>query len=132
LRVAALALSVFAVIAFALAIVGTYAVTTHAVAGQRREIGIRMALGSNTREITWLITRCWLTPVIAGTAIGIIAGAGVTSALSSVLGTNGGSHVMATAPLFAVLQVGSAIAAAGVPVRRAVRQVVLAQVLRTE
>jgi hypothetical protein len=72
-RVASAVLLLFASMALALASLGTYAVTAHAVAAQRRDIAIRLALGSSRSAIGWLVMRQWVTPVLLGTAAGMAA-----------------------------------------------------------
>jgi putative ABC transport system permease protein len=73
-RVATAVLGVFGTIALGLAIVGVYAVTAHAVASERREIGIRLALGSPRADVVGLMMRRWLTPVVVGIVGGILGG----------------------------------------------------------
>jgi putative ABC transport system permease protein len=74
-RVAAMVLALFASVAFVLALLGTFAVTAHAVTTQRRELGVRRALGSSGLLMTWLVVRQWLLPVVAGVACGCAAAA---------------------------------------------------------
>ena len=69
--------AVFAAVALCLAVIGTYAVTAYAVASQRREIGIRLALGSSGAQVGWLVVRRSLVPVSVGALLGLAAGAAV-------------------------------------------------------
>jgi len=64
-------LGTFAVLALALALVGTYGVIAYSVAERRHEIGVRMALGARGRSVLWLVVRRTLTPGAAGVAIGV-------------------------------------------------------------
>jgi putative ABC transport system permease protein len=82
-RVGALAVAAFGLLAFVLAIVGLYGVTSH-LAGQRtHEIGIRMAIGASGEQIVRLILRDGTTLVFLGVAVGLLA----TVACSRVVGS---------------------------------------------
>ena len=59
-------------VALGLAVVGLYAVTSHAVAQRRQEIGLRMALGAQPRQVGRLILGRALRQVIAGLVAGIL------------------------------------------------------------
>jgi predicted permease len=50
-------LTIFAVLALGLAVLGVYAVTSYVVASRTREIGIRIALGAGRAEIAWMVLR---------------------------------------------------------------------------
>jgi ABC-type antimicrobial peptide transport system permease subunit len=71
-RVVALICGTMAVLAVVLAAIGLYGVTW-AVVGQRtREIGLRMALGAERRDVERLLMRDSLRPVLAGLGIGVV------------------------------------------------------------
>jgi predicted permease len=70
-RFRAVLIGLFAVLAAALASIGTYGVTARAVARQRREIGIRMALGSTGARVIALFVQRTGVAVALGTAAGI-------------------------------------------------------------
>ena len=59
-------------IAFALAIVGLYAVTAHAVAQRQRELGVRIALGAGSRQIVGLVLSGMLKQLTIGLAAGVV------------------------------------------------------------
>jgi putative ABC transport system permease protein len=83
-------------IAFALAIVGLYAVTAHAVAQRTPEIGIRIALGATRREIMALVLGRMLRQLSFGLAAGIVctfAWERPFSAMSSPAGIAGRFHM---------------------------------------
>ena len=63
----------FAVIALLMASVGLYAVIAHATSSRTQEIGVRMALGANARNIILLVMRRGLWQVGAGLALGLAA-----------------------------------------------------------
>jgi predicted permease len=65
-------LSVFAGLGLALAIVGVYGVMSSAVAQERQEIGIRMALGADAGSIARMVIARGSRLLLAGTALGLI------------------------------------------------------------
>jgi predicted permease len=111
---------ILAGIALVLASVGLYALTAHSVASRRQEIGVRMALGAQAREVIWLFLRRSIGQLGIGLALGI-AGALATSRLLQ-------SYVLRTDPVdaptlivvCAVLVIVSLLACL-VPARRAAR-----------
>jgi predicted permease len=64
-------LSIFAVMGLALALVGVYGVMSTAVAQQKHEIGVRMALGANTGSITRLVLTRGARLLIVGMMLGL-------------------------------------------------------------
>jgi putative ABC transport system permease protein len=115
-----LLLAVFAVAALLLAALGIYAVLSYDVAQRRREIGIRMALGAQRRDVARLFVRhgLWLTTL--GVALGIGAALGFTRLMSSLV------FGVRTTDLVTYLTVsaslgGVALLATYVPARRAAR-----------
>lgn len=69
----------------ALSAIGLYGVVGYAVARRRREFGIRVALGANTIEIAKLVARYATVIVGFGTALGLLAGYGLSLTLQSRL-----------------------------------------------
>jgi putative ABC transport system permease protein len=133
-RVATAVLALFAGIALCLAVIGTYSVAAHAVASQRREIGIRLALGSGAADIGWLMMRRWLVPTSAGVLTGAAAGIISARLLAGLLGLPGfGTSVASVwaASLPLALAVAAAVACY-LPVRRTIRRVHLTDALRAE
>jgi predicted permease len=63
----------FGAVALLLAAVGLYGVTSQAVTRRKREIGIRMALGAQSREVLWMALRDALSMVGIGAAMGVLA-----------------------------------------------------------
>jgi putative ABC transport system permease protein len=123
-------LAVFAVAALVLAAVGLYGVLSFSVSQRSGEIGIRMALGAQSRGVVGNVIRegFWLT--LAGLAIGAGAAVGLTRLMSSMI-----YGVSATDPLtFAggiLLLTAIALTASWIPALRAAR-VSPMQVLRVE
>jgi putative ABC transport system permease protein len=63
--------SLFAVVAFVLAIIGLYGVMSYGVARRTQELGIRLALGATARDILRLIVGQGMRLVLPGIALGI-------------------------------------------------------------
>jgi ABC-type antimicrobial peptide transport system permease subunit len=80
-RMAAMLMGIFAFVSMVLAAVGLYGLIAHSVAQRTREIGIRMALGAEKREVLRLI----LTEGMIQTAIGLALGIGGALALSRLI-----------------------------------------------
>lgn len=127
-RVATMVLTFFATVALALALVGTFAVTAHAVTAQQREFGVRRALGSSATRIVWLVARQWLVPV----AVGVIIGIGVGRGASHRIALSAGLTV--DAPPWALLLpsvlLAAALLACLAPLRGVLRRASLTDVLR--
>ena len=71
--------------ALALGIVGIYAVLSYVVSQRRREVGIRLALGAQHSELRRRFVRHGLVLAGVGVVIGLLAAAGLTRLLSSLL-----------------------------------------------
>ncbi len=67
-----------------LAAIGLAGVTAYSVARRRKEIGIRMALGSSKGQVLWLVLREGTVLVIIGTALGFLGAVGMAKGLSSL------------------------------------------------
>jgi predicted permease len=78
-------LTAFAGIALALALLGIYGVLAYSVNERVREIAIRMALGATRHQVLWGTLRNALGLAGVGIAVGLIASAGLTRFLSSLL-----------------------------------------------
>lgn len=107
-------------IAFLLAVIGVYGVTTYSVGQRTREIGIRMAMGAENADVTRQIVRQGAAIVGIGTATGLLLAVLVTRGLSAFL-----FGVSAFDPIvfggITVLLVATAIVASYLPARRAAR-----------
>ncbi len=119
-RVVTIMLGIMALIALLLAAVGLYAVMSFTVAQRTHEIGIRMALGAQARDVFRLVVGQGLRLVLIGIFIGLIGAFALTRVLAQVL-----FGVTATDPLtFAVVALLLAIAAffaCWIPARRATK-----------
>ena len=72
-------------LALMLAAIGVYGVMTWSVAQRTREIGIRMALGAETRDVVGLVLRQAMRLVLLGAAIGLAASFAVSQVIKSML-----------------------------------------------
>jgi predicted permease len=84
-RLALRLLAALGVLALALAAVGIYGVLVQLVAERTREIGIRVALGSDPPAVRRLVLRQGMVPVAWGLVIGLLAALGLTRAVASQL-----------------------------------------------
>ncbi len=84
-RLNALATSLFALIAFVVAFQGIHAILARAVSDQRRELGIRLALGANPRLLLDLVMRRGLKLTLAGLLFGVLGSILMGRALQSLL-----------------------------------------------
>jgi predicted permease len=78
-------LAVFAGIALLISSVGVYAMTAYSVAQRRDEIGVRMALGAQSRQISWLVLRRAAWQLAIGLTIGLAAAVGVGRLMRAIL-----------------------------------------------
>jgi putative ABC transport system permease protein len=77
--------AIFAGIAVVLAAVGLYGVTSYSVVQRRQEIGIRMALGAQQRQVSWLVLRGGIAQLSAGLALGLAGALAVGRLMESLL-----------------------------------------------
>ena len=77
--------AIFALVALALSAVGIYAVTSYSVTQRTPEIGVRMALGAQPRQVWWMVLRQGLTQLAIGLTLGLIAGWFLANVLRVVL-----------------------------------------------
>ncbi len=119
-RLSMILLGVFAALALALACVGIYGVISY-LAGQRtHEIGVRMALGAQRRDVLRLVIGHGARMASIGVAIGIGAALGLTRLMANQLfGVS--AHDPLTFAGVALLLVIVAVAACYIPARRAMR-----------
>ena len=118
-RIAASLTGSLGLVGLLLAAVGVYGVTAYLVTCRTREIGIRLALGAERRDVIVMVLRKGLWLTVMGAATGLVISAGAARLLASLLFglppvdpvTFGGA---------AILFVLIGVAACYVPVRRAI------------
>jgi putative ABC transport system permease protein len=111
------ALTIFAVIAFALAAVGIYGVISYDVAARTHEMGIRMALGADGRHVRNLVMRQGAILAGAGIAAGLACALAITRLMASMLYGVDSRDVYTFAAIALLLGI-VALAACYLPTRR--------------
>jgi predicted permease len=104
----------------ALALVGLYGLVSYTAARRTREIGIRMAVGAQSRSVLRMVLRHGALLSTAGVVLGVIGSVAVSGALQAIFpsaGTIGPVTYLLVVPLL----VAVTLAAAFIPARRAAR-----------
>jgi len=129
-RVFAELLTTFGAFALLLASIGLHGVTSYSVARRTNEIGVRMALGAQPRQVLWLVQRQVVLLAVAGLVVGVPAAVLVAPVVGSLLFGVAPTDpsVIATS---AVVMLAVALSAGLLPARRAARTEPL-RALRTE
>jgi len=119
-RFAAILLDSFAVLALLLASIGLYGVISYLVGQRTQELGIRIALGAQGKDVLSLVLADGIKMALAGVGVGLVASIGLTRLLTKML-----YGVSATDPatfgVIAVLLTAVALLACLVPARRATK-----------
>jgi predicted permease len=119
-RFTALLLGIFALLALVLAAIGIYGVISYSVVQRTHEIGIRLALGAQRRDVLFWVIRQGMTLALGGLAAGIFAAGFATQLMGSML-----YGVSATDPLtfivVSLILAAIALLACYIPARRATR-----------
>jgi ABC-type antimicrobial peptide transport system permease subunit len=119
-RFTTLVMSFFAIIAFFLAALGLYGILAYSVEQRVREIGVRVALGADKREIFRLIIGAGMRLALVGAAVGVPSALALTRLMGRML-----SGVTSADPVTYIAVVGmlviSALLASYLPARRATR-----------
>jgi predicted permease len=123
-------LAIAGAMALVLGVVGIYGVIAYAVTQRTREIGIRMALGAQPAGLQRMFVRQGLLLALVGAALGLMAAAGLTRLMSSILFKTTALDPV-TYVLVSALLIAAAALASYVPARRATA-VDPVEALRTE
>ncbi len=119
-RFTMLLLGLFALVALILAAIGLYGVLAYSVAQRTHEIGIRMALGAERRNVVRLVLKQGLVLTLMGLSIGLLGALTGTWTLSTLL-----YEVSATDPAtyigVSLLLAGVTLLACYIPARRATK-----------
>src|SRR5688500_2739346 len=119
-RFTSIVLSVFAGVALLLAAAGLYGVISYSVAQRTHELGIRVALGAQVKDVMRLVLRQGMTFVVVGEVVGIIGAFALTRLLAGLLfgvtPTDAITFTIVTAVVTLV-----ALLACYIPARRATR-----------
>ena len=113
-------LGIFAATAILLAAIGLYGLMAYSVSQRQREIGIRVALGAETRDVLGLVVREGLVLTLSGLAIGLVTAFAASRFLEAML-----FQIATTDPAtygaVALVLLAVAFVASIVPARRAAR-----------
>ena len=110
----------FSLLALVLAAVGIYGVMAWSVSRRADEIGIRMALGAQWRDVVRLVVRQGIALALAGVGIGLAAGLGLARFLASLL-YEVQPHDPPTSGAATFILIGVAVLACWLPARRAAK-----------
>jgi putative ABC transport system permease protein len=119
-RFSLILLSIFSGVALVLAAVGIYGVISYGVTQRTHEMGIRMALGAQSRDVLTLVVRQAMVLALGGVGIGLLASFALTRLMKGLL-----FSVSVTDPLtfavIALLMTLIALLACLIPARRATK-----------
>jgi putative ABC transport system permease protein len=107
-------------LALALATMGLYGVMSYAVSCRKKEVGVRMALGAQQRDVLRLILRQGMALVVVGLACGLVAALALGGVLAGLLLGVGGSDPLVFVGVVALLAL-TALIACLIPARRATK-----------
>jgi putative ABC transport system permease protein len=111
---------IIAAIALVLAAVGLYAVMAYSVSQRTQEIGVRLAVGANARQVLWLVLRRGITQIAVGLALGCVGSLALANHMPGGLEGITASDPIAMA-IVAGLLAAVCLVACVVPARHATR-----------
>ena len=113
-------LGAFAFVGVMLAAIGIYGVVSYTVVQRTGELGIRVALGAQTRDVLWLVLGKGALLVVSGALLGVAGAYGVSRLLISLIPSLPTRDPLIL-PLTSVALVAVALVACYIPARRATR-----------
>jgi predicted permease len=119
-RAGAWVFTAFGLVALGMAALGIYGVKAYLVSRRTREIGIRMALGANPRQVVRLVMSDGLWLTVAGLAVGLALSVAMGPAVGSLLFQGSGFDGPVVAAAFGTLLAAASLAS-WLPARRATR-----------
>jgi putative ABC transport system permease protein len=119
-RFVLLLLGVFAGAALVLSVIGVYGVVSYSVSQRRHEIGVRMALGAQMRDVLKLVVQQGMILVGGGVALGLVGAFACSRVMESLLFSVSATD-LATFAATAMVLAGVALGACLVPARRATK-----------
>ncbi|HEY5028567.1 MAG TPA: FtsX-like permease family protein, partial [Candidatus Angelobacter sp.] len=119
-RIGAVMAGVLGVLGLVLAVVGVYGVAAYSASQRSHEMGIRLALGAQPRNLQKMVLRQGVRPVGLGVLAGLLVAVAITKLMSSLLvGVSAADPL--TFGLVALLTLAAGLAACYFPARRALR-----------
>ena len=113
-------IGLFAGAALVLAAIGLYGIMSYTVAQRTHEVGLRLALGAQRRDVIGLILKQGVKLILPGVTIGLLASAALTRLMTNLLFGVSATDAKTFTVIAAVL-VGVALLACFVPARRATK-----------
>jgi putative ABC transport system permease protein len=113
-------LIIFSGLALVLAAVGIYGVISYGITQRTHELGVRMALGAQPRDVVTLVVRQAMTVALAGVGIGLLAALALTRVIKSLLFNVGVTDPLTFAAIASLMTL-IALLACLIPARRATK-----------
>ena len=110
----------FGIVALVLATAGVFGVMAYSVSRRTREIGVRLALGAQSRDVLTMILRQGLRPTLIGVGLGLLGALALTRTMGSLLFGIAASDPLTLASV-TLLLVLVALLACYIPARRAAK-----------